>query len=77
MTEDYATIDEALEDTYNLSVEEYQSYEGMHGVMSWEDCREDLEESGFDYDDESVDSPIKRNSKVGSLTMSNPQKMNK
>jgi hypothetical protein len=25
----------------------------MHGVMSWEDCRE---ESGFDYDDESVDS---------------------
>lgn len=56
MTEDYATIDEALEDTYNLSVEEYQSYEGMHGVMSWEDRREDLEESGFDYDDESVDS---------------------
>ena len=30
MTEDYATIDEALEDAYNLSVEEYQSYEGMH-----------------------------------------------
>lgn len=53
MTEDYASIDEALEDAYNLSVEEY---EGMHGVMSWEDCREDLEESGFDYDDESVDS---------------------
>lgn len=56
MTEDYATIDEALKDSYNLSVEEYQSYEGMHGVMSWEDCREDLKESGFDYDDESVDS---------------------
>lgn len=30
MTEDYASIDEALEDAYNLSVEEYQSYEGMH-----------------------------------------------
>ena len=48
MTEDYASIDEALE--------EYESYEGMHGIMSWEDCREDLEESGFDYNDESVDS---------------------
>ena len=56
MTEDYASMDEALEDAYNLAVEEYQSYEGMHGIMSWEDCREDLEESGFDYDDESVDS---------------------
>lgn len=53
MTEDYTSIDEALEDAYNLSVEEYQSYEGMHGIMSWENCRE---ESGFDYDDESVDS---------------------
>ena len=39
MTEDYASIDEALKDAYNLSVEEYQSYEGMHGIMSWEDCR--------------------------------------
>lgn len=55
MTEDYASMDEALEDAYNLAVEEYQSYEGMHGIMSWEDCREDLEESGFDYDDETVD----------------------
>lgn len=56
MTEDYTSIDEALEDAYNLSVEEYQSCEGMYGIMSWEDCREDLKESGFDYDDESVDS---------------------
>lgn len=51
ITEDYTSIDEALEDAYNLSVEEYQSYEGCHGIMSWED----LEESGFDYDDEAVD----------------------
>ena len=54
-TEDYASMDEALADAYNLAVEEYQSYEGMYGIMSWEDCREDLEESGFDYDDETVD----------------------
>lgn len=55
MTEDYASMDEALADAYNLAVEEYQSYEGMYGIMSWEDCREDLEGSGFDYDDEDVD----------------------
>lgn len=30
MTEDYASIDEALEDAYNLSVEEYQSYSCLH-----------------------------------------------
>lgn len=30
MTEDYTSIDEALEDAYALAVEEYQSYEGMH-----------------------------------------------
>lgn len=51
-TEDYSSMDEALEDAYALAVEEYQSYEGCHGIMSWDDCRID---SGFDYDDEAVD----------------------
>lgn len=27
----------------------------MKAVMSWDDCREDLIDSGFDYDDEAVD----------------------
>lgn len=40
---------------YALAVEEYQSYEGCHGIMSWDDCREDLIDSSFDYDDEAVD----------------------
>lgn len=39
-TEDYSSMDEALEDAYVLAVEEYQSYEGCHGIMSWDDCRE-------------------------------------
>jgi hypothetical protein len=51
-TEDYSSMDEALEDAYALAVEEYQSYEGCHGIMSWDDCREDLIDSGFDYDDD-------------------------
>lgn len=37
-TEDYSSMDEALEDAYNLAVEEYQSYEGCHGIMSWDDA---------------------------------------
>lgn len=32
-TEDYSSMDEALEDAYALAVEEYQSYEGCHGIM--------------------------------------------
>lgn len=54
-TEDYSSMDEALEEAYALAVEEYQSYEGCHGIMSWDDCREDLIDSGFDYDDGAVD----------------------
>lgn len=41
-TEDYSSMDETLEDAYALAVEEYQSYEDCHGIMSWDDCREDL-----------------------------------
>lgn len=54
-TENYNSMDEALKDAYRLAVEEYQSYEGCHGIMDWDDCRKDLIDSGFDYDDEAVD----------------------
>ena len=40
-------IDEAYECAYKLAVEEYHSYEGLHGIMDWGDCYEDLVESGF------------------------------
>lgn len=55
MIEDYASMEDELEDAYALAVEEYQSYEGCHGLMSWDDCRKDLIDSGFDHDDETVD----------------------
>lgn len=40
-------IDEAYKFAYELAVEEYQSYEGCHGIMSWDDCYEDAIESDF------------------------------
>lgn len=39
---------EASNYAYQIATEEYQSYEGYHyGIMSWEDCEEDLCESGM------------------------------
>lgn len=54
-TFEFDSEDDALQTAYDMSVEEYQSYEGAHGIMSWDDCRDNLFESHFDYDDESVD----------------------
>ena len=36
---------EALDAAYDKAVEEYESYEGCHGLMDWEDVRNDLRES--------------------------------
>lgn len=55
MTEDYASKDEAMQEAYELAVEQYQSYEGCHGILSWEDCKQDLIDSGFEHYDEAVD----------------------
>lgn len=55
--EEFNSIVEADEYAYNLAVEEYQSYEGSHGILSWDDCREDLIDSypDMEIDDEDVD----------------------
>lgn len=52
----YADIDEATADAYRMAEEEYQSYEGHHGIMSWDDCYEDLMESndGIEPSDDDV-----------------------
>lgn len=44
-TEEFNDLAEALVAAYNIAIEIYESYEGSHGVMSWGDCRDDLEES--------------------------------
>ena len=40
-------IDEACKFAYDLAVEKYQSYEGCHGIMNWDDCYEDAVKSNF------------------------------
>ncbi len=42
---------DAMQAAFNLAVEEYQSYEGMYGLMNWNDCEEDCRESGWITDD--------------------------
>lgn len=55
-TYEYNSMDDAQDDAYQLALEEYQSYEGCHGIMSWQDCYEDLRDSfGEEPDEEDVD----------------------
>ena len=42
---DFDSEDEALGAAHDKAVEEYESYEGCHGLMDWEDVRDDLRES--------------------------------
>lgn len=46
-TEEYKSHEEALKEAYVLAEEEYQSYEGSHGILSREECEEDCRESGW------------------------------
>ena len=46
-TYEYPNRDEAMKDAYDLAVEEYQSYEGYHGILSWDEVYQDLIDSGF------------------------------
>ena len=49
---DFDNEDEALQAARNAAIEEYESYEGCHGILSWEECKEDLIESfGITEDD--------------------------
>jgi hypothetical protein len=54
---EYDNEEDALEDAYQLAIENYESYEGLHGIPSWNDCKEDLIEAyGEDeITDEDVD----------------------
>lgn len=55
-TYEYDDVNEAADDAYHMAEEEYQSYEGYHGIMSWQDCYEDLLESyGEEPEEEDVD----------------------
>lgn len=44
-TYEFDDADEAERAAYNLAWEEYQSYEGNHGLLSWDEVYDDLLES--------------------------------
>lgn len=46
---------EALDFARDCAFEQYTSYEGANGVLSWNECKADLLDSGFDSDDDDVD----------------------
>lgn len=43
-TTDCEDFDKAEEEAYQTAIEVYESYEGLHGIKSWSDCREDIAE---------------------------------
>ena len=60
-TYEYADEQEAYDDAYRIAEEEYQSYEGCHGILSYADCEEDLQNSGFidgDMSDDEIEDMV-------------------
>lgn len=43
--DEFDSEDEALGAARGMAITEYESYEGCHGLMDWEDVRDDLRES--------------------------------
>ena len=54
---EYDNMEEAEEDAYNLAVEMYNSYAGLHGLVSWEECKQELYDNG-DIDADMSESDI-------------------
>lgn len=52
---EYDNIEQATEAAYELAVEEYQGYEGLHGIPSYEDVRNEYIEM---YGDEDPDEDL-------------------
>lgn len=44
----YENEEDALDDARGIAIEEYESYEGYHGILTQEEC----EENGYMYEDE-------------------------
>jgi hypothetical protein len=47
-TEYFDTKDQAVEYAYDLAVEEYNSYAGLYGLLSWTDCYKRAVEDGLE-----------------------------
>lgn len=44
-TYEYADEAEAYRDAWALALEDYQGYEGSHGILSWEEVKQDIMDS--------------------------------
>ena len=53
-TYEFDTLEKATNEACLLACEVYESYEGCHGIMSWEECEAELRENGEDFDEEDV-----------------------
>ena len=51
-TGEFKSHADAEEEAYTLAIEEYESYEGYHGIMSWHDV---AEENGLDIFEDSAE----------------------
>lgn len=56
-TGDFRIEEDALDTAYLLAVQEYESMEGLHGLPSWEDVRDELNDS-YGPDEEPSDDDI-------------------
>lgn len=46
---EFSSFEEAMRFAYDTAFEEYESYEGMHGLLDWNECAEEL------YPDRNID----------------------
>ena len=51
-TGDFKSFADAENEAYQLAVEEYESYSGCHGLLSWGDV---ADENGLDYTEDSAE----------------------
>lgn len=51
-TGDFKSLADAENEAYQLAVEEYESYSGCHGLLSWGDV---ADENGLDYTEDSAE----------------------
>ena len=57
-TEEFDDYEEAESAARDIAIKEYRSYEGSNGILSWEDCRDEIiEELGKNakIDEEDID----------------------
>ena len=64
-TTDCKDLDEALDDAYQMAIEEYETYAGYHGVPSWEELEQEIREQ---YADE-IESGIYNDDDIESMTI--------